>query len=80
MVVYSKPYSEETGRTHDLNANCSGGIKLSADSSKVFIGDQDVSGSFTFVDQRSFPDGRDEGSYTDGQAGGFTTIPNTLPN
>ncbi len=80
MVVYPKPYQKATGKAHDLNANCSGGIRLSADSSTVFIGDQDVSGSFTFILQRSFPDGRDEGSYMNGQPGGFTTIPNTLPN
>jgi len=80
MTVYPKPYQKATGRSHDLNANCSGGIKLSADSSTVFVGDQDVSGSFTFILQRSFPDGRDEGSYMEGQPSGFTTIPNTLPN
>jgi len=80
MVVYPKPYQKATGKAHDLNANCSGGMRLSADSTKVFVGDQDVSGSFTFILQRSFPDGRDEGSYMNGQPGGFTTIPNTLPN
>jgi hypothetical protein len=80
MVVYPKPYQKATGKTRDLNANCSGGMRLSADSSTVFVGDQDVSGSFTFILQRSFPEGRDEGSYMNGEPGGFTTIPNTLPN
>jgi len=80
MVVYPKPYQKATGKAHDLGANCSGGMRLSADSTKVFVGDQDVSGSFTFILQRSFPDGRDEGSYMNGHPGGFTTIPNTLPN
>lgn len=80
MTVYPKPYQKATGRSRALGANCSGGIKLSADSSTVFVGDEDVSGSFTFILQRSFPDGRDEGVYANGQPGGFTTIPNTLPN
>src|SRR5690242_1180725 len=62
MIVYPKPYQKATGRSHDLGANCSGGIKLSSDSSTVFVGDEDVSGSFTFILQRSFPDGRDEGA------------------
>ena len=80
MIVYPKPYQKATGKAHDLNANCSGGIRLSADSTKVFIGDQDVSGSFTFILQSSFPNGRPEGSYVAGHPGGFTTVPNTLPN
>ncbi|HET9343676.1 MAG TPA: hypothetical protein VFO25_12255 [Candidatus Eremiobacteraceae bacterium] len=80
MVVYPKPYEKATGKAHDLGANCSGGIRLSADSTEVFIGDQDVSGSFTFILQSSFPDGRAEGSYVTGHPDGFTTIPNTLPN
>jgi hypothetical protein len=80
MVVYPKPYSRTTGRAHDFNTLISFGIKLSADSSKVFIGMVNTRGNFTLVDQRSFPDGRDEGSYTGGDPGGFTTIPNTLPN
>lgn len=80
MVVYPKPYRKATGKAHDLGANCSGGMRLSADSTKVFIGDQDVSGSFTFILQSSFPDGRPEGSYVTDHPDGFTTIPNTLPN
>lgn len=80
MTIYTKPYGRHSGRSHDLGANCSGGLRLNATSTIVFVGDQDVSGSFTFVLQRSYPDGRDLGVYNDGDPGAMTTIPNTLPN
>jgi hypothetical protein len=80
MTVYPKPYNKATGVSHDLNANCAGLIRLSADSSRVFVLDEDVSGSYTFILQRSFPNGSDMGEYDNGQPDGFTTIPNVLPN
>jgi hypothetical protein len=80
MTIYPKPYDRSTARSHDLNANCAGGIRLNADSTIVFVGDQDVSGSFSFILQRSFPDGRDMGIYHGGAPNAMTTIPNTLPN
>jgi hypothetical protein len=55
-------------------------MRLNADSSIVYAIDQDVSGSYSYILQRSYPDGRSMGAYFGGAAGGFTTIPNTLPN
>lgn len=80
MTIYPKPYQRLTGRSHDLGANCAGFLRLNAGSTLVFIGDQDVSGSFTFVLQFSYPNGAAMGMYNGGQPAGFTTIPNTLPN
>lgn len=80
MTVYSKPYQKATGVTRLLGGNCAGGLRLSADSTVVFYGDEDVSGSHTFIRQASFPEGKSMGTYTGGQPEGFTTIPNSLPN
>ncbi|GAC1659461.1 MAG: hypothetical protein NVS9B12_12670 [Vulcanimicrobiaceae bacterium] len=79
VTIYPKPYDKSNFRTIYSNANCAGTIRLSADSSTIFIGDQDVSGSFGFILQRRYPDGRAMGAYYGG-GGSFTTIPNTLPN
>lgn len=51
-----------------------------ADAKRVFIGDEDVSGSIYYIDQASFPDGVPMGSYVNGQSQGFTTLPAALPN
>ena len=80
MTIYHKPYRASTAVVHDIGQNCTGGMKLNADSSIVFVGDQDVSGSFTFILQRSYPDGTPLGNYQGGAPGSFATIPNTLPN
>ena len=53
---------------------------LDATSTIVFYGDEDVSGSYTYIQQRTYPDGKDLGTYWGGGSGGFTTIPNRLPN
>jgi len=80
MTIYPKPYEIATSVTHDLGANCAGWIRLNASSDIVFVGDEDVSGSFSFILQRSYPEGRGMGIYQGGNPDGFTTIPNTLPN
>jgi hypothetical protein len=80
MTVFPKPYKRATGRSHVVGQSCSTGLRLSADSSTVFVLDQDFAGINLFVLQRSFPDGRPEGSYRGGQSSSVTTIPNTLPN
>ncbi|HEV3154517.1 MAG TPA: hypothetical protein VGZ02_11985 [Candidatus Baltobacteraceae bacterium] len=80
MTVYPKPYSKSTAHVHEMAGNCTGGLRLSADSGTVFYGDQDVSGSYSFVREATFPDGRNFGAYGGGAPSGFTTIPNTLPN
>jgi hypothetical protein len=80
MTIYPKPYQKSTGQSHVIGRNCSGTIRLNADSTVVFVGDSSVSGGFSFILQRTYPDGQPLGIYTGGSPAGFTTIPNTLPN
>jgi hypothetical protein len=80
MTIYPKPYKANNNQVHDIGQNCTGGLRLNRDSTIIFTGDEDVSGSFTYVIQSSYPDGRFMGTYHGGQPGGFTTIPNRLPN
>ena len=80
MTIYPKPYSKNDFTVHDIGQNCSGTIRLNRDADIIFVEDEDVSGSYTFVIQSSFPDGRYMGQYTGSEPGGFTTIPNELPN
>lgn len=79
MTIFPKPYRRETGQSHVIGRNCSSGLRLSADSKTVFVGDSSLNGK-AYVLQRSFPDGLPEGAYRDGNPISFTTIPNTLPN
>ncbi len=80
MTIYRKPYEKTTAVTHVRGGNCTGGLRLNADSTAVFYGDEDVSGSWSFIDHRTYPDGKDLGTFWNGDPGGFTTIPNTFPN
>lgn len=80
MTIYRKPYKAATGRVHHLGGNCAGGLRLNADSTMIFYEDSDVSASYTFIRQKSYPNGGSLGVYHGGSPDGFTTIPNTLPN
>jgi hypothetical protein len=80
LFIYSKPYGRQTGRSLDLGQNCSGDVRLNADSSVVFIGDETVDGSSTYILQHTYPDGKSLGPFSGGNPGGFVSIPNTLPN
>lgn len=86
MVIYPKPYEKRTSRRHNLNATyCAGSLRLSADSKRIFYADASVSDGIPIIDQAHYPSGRFEGQYWVGYYssvyfGGFTTIPNTLPN
>jgi hypothetical protein len=86
MLVYRKPYRASTARTFNLNATyCAGTIRLSADSTLIFVADSTVSAGFPIIDQRTYPDAQGTGTYQRGRFpsgyfAGFTTIPNTLPN
>ena len=80
MTIYSKPYNKLTGRSIDIGMNCSGGLWLNADATIVYTSDEDVSGSFGFILQRSFPDGGDMGIYHSRNTGGFAPMPGTLPD
>jgi hypothetical protein len=80
MTIYPKPYKANNFTFADIGQNCTGGLRLNRDSTIIFTGDEDVSGSYTFMIQSAFPSGRFMGEYHNGQPGGFTTIPNRLPN
>jgi len=80
MIIYPKPYHEETAQVHVLGGNCTGGLKLNADSTIVFYGDNDVCDCSFFIRQSTYPAGRPMHAYYGGVAGGWTTIPNSLPN
>jgi hypothetical protein len=80
MTIYPKPYRASTARSVNLNGNCVGRMRLDATSSTVFAFDDTVDQSRTFIIQRSYPQGRGNGTYRRGNVSGFTTLPNTLPN
>ena len=87
MLVYPKPYGHTIARKKNLNANyCAGTFRLDATSTTIFVSDATISAGFPLIDQRSYPGAADEGTYqigsygSGGYFGGFTTIPNTLPN
>lgn len=84
MVIYPRPYTWRNARRHDLGASyCAGTFRLDATSTHIYISDATVSDGFSLIDVRSYPDGRGGGVYGSGYTfdlGGFTTIPNTLPN
>jgi hypothetical protein len=87
MIIYPKPYLERNSRRRNLNATyCAGGFRLSSTSSLIFVSDTTVSAGYPLIDQRTYPSAKNEGVYGAGQFGsggafgGFTTIPNTLPN
>jgi hypothetical protein len=80
LTIFRKPYERNAGRSLELGRNCSGTVRLNADSSIVFIGDSGVAGPPTFILQYSYPDGKPLGAFGGGEPGGFITIPNALPN
>ncbi|MBV8066740.1 MAG: hypothetical protein JO113_02100, partial [Candidatus Eremiobacteraeota bacterium] len=87
MIIYSKPYERRTARHRNLNATyCAGTFRLDARSSRIFASDSTVSAGYPLIDQRSYPKALNGATYQDGEFGssgyfgGFTTIPNTLPN
>ena len=79
ITIYPKPYKSATGRSRVLGGSCPGMLRLNADSSIVFYYEQDPSGSL-FIRQSTYPGGHDLSGYKGPSPGGFTTIPNTLPN
>jgi len=82
LTVYHKPYDKGFGRSMVLGRNCSGGVRLNADSSIVLIGDEGVAGPPSFILQHTYPGGIPRGLFLGPGSGpsGFTTIPNALPN
>lgn len=86
LTIYPKPYLPTTAVVDQLGGNCTGGLRLNADSTMVFYGDESVSGGFSYIDASTYPRGKHLGVYSEGGSfggqgpGGFTTVPNTLPN
>jgi hypothetical protein len=87
MIVYPKPYEPGTSHRRDLGANyCAGTFRLNSTSSLIFVSDATVSAGYPLIDQSTYPKGKRKGYYQSspsgysGSFGGFTTIPNTLPN
>ena len=78
MTVYPKPYNKATGKSKVLGFECSGGIRLSANSKYVLIGDTNLTNQIIL--QRTFPEGGNAGIYRGGDMDGMTTIPSSLPN
>lgn len=83
VFIYPKPYQPKTSYERDLGGNCTGGLRLNYDATKVFWGDESIDGANTMVHEADYPYGHGPGSratYSGGQPLGFTTIPNHLPN
>ncbi len=81
LSVYPKPYNAKSVRLRYLaGAVCPGSFVLNATSTRIFVSDTTVSGGVALIDARSYPSGRGRATYEGGNFGGFTTIPNTLPN
>jgi hypothetical protein len=81
MIIYPKPYRQRTSHRRILWATyCAGTFRLDATSTHIFFADSTVSAGFPLIGQRTYPEARGSGVYQNGDPGGFTTIPNTLPN
>jgi hypothetical protein len=86
MIIYPKPYQQRTSRRRNLGATyCAGTFRLNSTSTVIFVSDATVSAGFPLIEQDSYPSAKFEGTYQvgpspSGDFGGFTTIPNTLPN
>jgi hypothetical protein len=80
LYIYQRPYGRRVGRSLDLGKNCSGGVRLNADSSVIFVGDETVDGSYAYILQHTYPDGKALGAFSGGNPGGFVPVPSALPN
>lgn len=86
MIVYRKPYGKGPSFQRILSTQyCANRFRLDAHSKHIFYADATVSAGFPLIDQAEYPSGKYETQYSNGFSsaasfGGFTTIPNTLPN
>jgi hypothetical protein len=86
MRIYSKPYGRSHVRRHNLRSTyCAGTFRLNSSANLIFVSDATVSDGYPLIDQETYPAAKSEGPYQigaspSGSFGGFTTIPNTLPN
>ncbi|HEY1881587.1 MAG TPA: hypothetical protein VGG51_00930 [Candidatus Cybelea sp.] len=90
ITVYRRPYGSKNERVRNLHANCPGQFRFDSTANGILFGDTNpdlrarrhrrVCLAYSCIDQRTFPDAGHNRIYTGGFPGGFTTIPNTLPN
>jgi hypothetical protein len=86
MLIYPRPYSPRTVIRHALTVTTGTSVfRLDANSTRIFYSDSVSVGSESkpVIDQAQYPSGKFEAYYENSAArafGGFTTIPNTLPN
>lgn len=74
MRIYTRPYNDKNVITHSLRTEfCAGTIRL--DATAHYILDSDIG-----IEQRLYPSGHGMNAYHPYTNGGFTTIPNRLPN
>ena len=91
MTVYRRPYGSKIEHVRNLNANCPGQFRFDSTATAILFGDtfpelrtarwnKRICHAYSCIDKRTFPDVRRDRTYTSGYPGGFTTIPNNLPN
>jgi hypothetical protein len=79
MTIYTRPYLPKNGTQVNLNATyCAGIARLDANSQNMFL--MDSNGTAAQVDELTYPGAQSEGVYGGAVPGGFTTMPNALPN
>lgn len=80
MTIYRKPYAQRTARSADLNGRCVGLVRLNGSSGEIFAFDRTSAFAHADVIGRSYPQGSGDATYRHKYVGGFTTLPNVLPN
>ena len=80
LSIYPKPYDQRTAHSTSLNGRCVGLVRLNASSSSIFAFDRTSAFAHAYVIQRSYPQGSGDATYRHKYVGGFTTLPNALPN
>lgn len=83
MIVYPSPYRRRRSHQYNLHARyCAGTFRLDATSQHIYVSDSTGDNGAPLIDLRSYPDGRGSRAYgaSGTDFGGFTTIPNALPN
>lgn len=80
VTVYRRPYGRARGRSLVLGRNCASGLKLSAGSTLLYLGDEGTAGPPEIILQYGYPSGRYLGAYGGGEPGAFVPLPAPLPN
>jgi PBP1b-binding outer membrane lipoprotein LpoB len=87
MTIYPRPYHSTNFTQANLHATyCDGIFRLDKDSMHIYLADQTYDINGEVIDVRTFPAGTGHGYYSRkiygsyDQIGGFTAVPNALPN